>query len=126
MERQGPTTLGTTEYEVEEPKFLDCGVPESALRFSTTSFGRLMNAPYVHPNEHKVTLKVRTSYLPLEDMEILREIVGSRLDEERQELRLSSDQFGSRIENKRHLESMLNRVVFAAQRLAKEIENEAA
>ncbi len=34
-----------------------------------------------------------------------------------------SDQFASRIENKRHLCSMLDRIVIGAQRLAKEIED---
>jgi hypothetical protein len=38
-------------------------------------------------------------------------------------LRLTSDQFGSRIENKRHLVSMLDRIVLSSQRLAKEIQD---
>jgi hypothetical protein len=83
-----------------------------------------MNAPFVHPKEHLVVLKVSTRYLPLTPMEreILREIVGNRLNDDRNELRLASDEFGSRIENKRHLVSMLDRIVLSCQRLGKELE----
>lgn len=128
MEANGPTTLGTT-TEFDKPtaandKLLKCGIPESALRFTTTSYGRIMMAPHVHPKEHQVVLKVGAHNLPLNDLEIqiLKEIVGNRLNEERNELRLTSDQFGSRIENKRHLVSMLDRIVLSCQRLGKEIE----
>jgi hypothetical protein len=86
-----------------------------------------MNAPFVHPKEHLVVLKVSTRYLPLTPMEreILREIVGNRLNDDRNELRLASDEFGSRIENKRHLVSMLDRIVLSCQRLGKELEQSA-
>jgi len=128
MERDGPTTLGTTEFTPEKDKYLKCGVPESALRFTTTHYGRLLNAPFVHANEHRVALRVNTNKLPLNDVErdILKEIVGSRLNEDRGELRLTSDQFGSRIENKRHLVSMLDRIILSCQRLAKELEKQEA
>jgi hypothetical protein len=123
MEQKGPTTLGSTDLTPPPERYLDCGIPESALRYSTTSYGRLMLVPHVHVNEHKVSVKIHTSKLPLNDLEmnLLHEIVGSRLNFEKEELRISSNQFASRIENKRHLVSMLNRIVFACQRLAKEI-----
>ncbi len=38
-------------------------------------------------------------------------------------MQLSSNQFGSRIENKRHLVTMLDRIVLGAKQLAKEIES---
>lgn len=103
---------------------LRCGIPESVLRFTTTSYGRTMNAPFVHPKENSVVLKVSTRHLPLSAMEreILREIVGNRLNDDRNELRLTSDQFGSRIENKRHLVSMLDRIVLSCQRLGRELD----
>jgi hypothetical protein len=124
MKHNGPTTLGTTEFSPAAVKLLKCGVSEHDLRFTTTSYGRLTVAPHVHPAEHRVVLQVATNKLQLTDIkqqEILKEIVGSRWNEERQELRLTSDQFGSRIENKRHLVSMLDRIVLSSQRLAKEI-----
>ena len=125
MKMDGPTTLGTTQFSPAAVKLLKCGVAEHDLRFTTTSYGRLTVAPYVHPAEHRVVLQVSTDKLQLTDgkqQEILKEIVGSRWNEERQELRLTSDQFGSRIENKRHLVSMLDRIVLSSQRLAKEIQ----
>ena len=77
------------------------------------------------PKEHQVTVKVSTSKLPLnkQEMEILREIVGKRLNDERRELRLSSNMFGSRIENKRHVVSMLDRILVSCQRMGKTLEN---
>jgi hypothetical protein len=125
MKLDGPTTLGTTEFSPAPVKLLKCGIAEHDLRFTTTSYGRLTVAPYVHPKEHRVVLQVSTDKLQLTDskqQEILKEIVGSRWNEERQELRLTSGQFGSRIENKRHLVSMLDRIVLSSQRLAKEIQ----
>jgi hypothetical protein len=125
MKLDGPTTLGTTEFSPAPVKLLKCGVAEHDLRFTTTSYGRLTVAPHVHPAEHRVVLQVSTDKLRLSDgnqRAILKEIVGSRWNEERQELRLTSEQFGSRIENKRHLVSMLDRIVLSSQRLAKEIE----
>jgi hypothetical protein len=130
MKHKGPTTLGTTEFSRADVKLLKCGVAERDLRFTTTSYGRLTVAPFVHPKEHSVVLQVSTHKLKLmpgtKQQEILQEIVGSRWNEERQELRLTSDQFGSRIENKRHLVSMLDRIVLSSQRLAKEIQDGAA
>jgi hypothetical protein len=58
-------------------------------------------APYVHANEHRVVLKINTKDLPLgpQEMEILRNIVGNRLSNKQNKVRLTLDQFGSRIEN---------------------------
>ena len=106
-----------------EARVLKCGVPESALRFKTVSNGRMIVEPYVQPGEHKVTMKVGMHVLPLEtelEHTIFRQIVGRRYIPERNELRLTSDQFASRIENKRHLVSMLDRIIINTKRLAKE------
>ncbi|GKY93867.1 hypothetical protein MPSEU_000353600 [Mayamaea pseudoterrestris] len=102
MERN-ETSLGTTAPVQEPPSpVLNCGVPESLLRFTTTCYGRTMNAPYVQPKEHAVALKVNLEHLQLTDLELelLRNIVGKRINHH--ELRLQSNQFASRMENKRH------------------------
>jgi len=124
---EGRSSLGTTDDTPKPPeKFLKCGVNEASLRFRTMHYGRTQLAPHIQPGEHRVTLKVNMEDIPLTEVErdIVKQIVGNRVNEERGELRLASDQFGSRIENKRHLVSMLDRIVLSAQRLAKELENE--
>ena len=133
MHANGPTTLGTTDEYVEfekelerRSKKLECGIPQTALRFYSSSWGRTLNAPHVMNKEHQVTVKINTAYLPLtkQEREILREIVGNRLNDERHELRLSSNQFGSRIENKRHVVSMLDRIILSCQRMGKTLDDD--
>ena len=114
----------------KDGKYLECGIDESVLRFKTKCYGRLLQAPFVHPNEHKIVMTVPTEALGLlDDLErdILKEIVGrGRWHEDRGELRLQSVSFGSRIENKRHLVSMLDRLVLSCQRLAAEVRQQQA
>lgn len=119
--------LNNTEYTPSIRRILKCGIPEDVLRFSSMTYGRTLQAPTVHANEHRVVLKINTLHLPLSDIEmnILREIVGNdRLNMERSELRLTSNQFGSRIENKRHLVSMLDRMILSCQRLGLELQKD--
>ena len=125
--QQDSTSLGTTKFEKPDIKYLECGIPEHLLRFKSTTYGRLLEEPFVRPNEHKVTLQVASRHLPLTDMErmVLKEIVGTRLNDETGVLQLSSVQFGSRIENKRHCVSMLNRIVDSAKSLAARVQAEA-
>ena len=122
--KEGKTFMGTSQFVAPEIKYLKCGVPEHLLRYKTTTFGRLLEEPFVKPNEHKVTLQVETQYIPLTDMEriVMKEIVGNRLNDETGLLQLSSSQFGSRIENKRHTVSMLERIVESAKALAAKVE----
>lgn len=104
------------------PKLL-CGIPETVLKFRTTCYDRLMLAPYVQPSEYKVILQVKMKHLPLEtdaEKEIFYQIVGKRFNHESQELKLTSNQFASRIENKRHLCWMLDRIVMGAKNLARD------
>jgi hypothetical protein len=124
--KEGKTFLGTTEFQVPNVKFLKCGVPEHVLRFKTTTYGRLLEEPFVRPMEHRVTLQVPVRHIPLSDSEllVLKEIVGTRYNEETGVLQLSSSQFGSRIENKRHVVSMLERIVDSAKTLAERVEKE--
>uniref|UniRef100_A0A7S3P4S3 Small ribosomal subunit protein mS35 mitochondrial conserved domain-containing protein n=1 Tax=Amphora coffeiformis TaxID=265554 RepID=A0A7S3P4S3_9STRA len=126
-----PTPLyGKVEWQPRPvtTKKLECGVDEAHLRFKTKCYGRLMLPPFVHPNEHKIVMTVPIHHLNLSPLErdILKEIVGSgRWHEDRGELRLQSVSFGSRIENKRHLVSMLDRLVLSCQRLAAEVQDQA-
>jgi hypothetical protein len=119
---QGVSSAGFQSHPSPERIVLKCGIPEDELTFKTASYQRLLMAPYVQHQEHKVSVSLPWNQLPLDDFEkrIMMEIVGSRYRPETNELRLSSEQFGSRIENKRHLTSMLDRLVFAARKLAKE------
>ena len=120
----GKTFLGSAEFRIPETKTLKCGVPENVLRFKTTTYGRLLEEPYIRPNEHRVTLQVPIAFIPLNEIEhiALREIVGTRLNEETGILQLSSAQFGSRIENKRHVVSMLERIVESTKSLASKVQ----
>lgn len=128
----GRSTLGTTtemEQQIMEIKeeYLDCGIPESALRFKTTSYGRYVLPPYVSPGEHRVTVKVPLSAIPFSnalEREVLLGIVGSRYNTEKDYLQLTSEKFASRIENKRHLVGMIEQIVASARKLAKEFEEE--
>jgi hypothetical protein len=120
------TALGTTSPVQQDDKKLACGLAESALRFVTTSYGRTLHAPHVHINEHRVALQLHHQHLDfLSDVEkeIVREIIGPGRYGDYQ-LKMSSNQFGSRIENKRHLVSMLDRIILSAQRLSREMELE--
>lgn len=128
----GRSSLGTTEemekrsMEIKEAH-LDCGIPESALRFKTTSYGRFALPPYVSPGEHRVLVKVPLSAIPFNnpsEREILLEIVGSRYNKEKDVLQLSAEKFASRIENKRYLVGMIEQIVASARKLAKEFEEE--
>jgi Mitochondrial ribosomal subunit protein len=132
MYNNGPTTFGTTDeilqYEEsvnKQQKVMSCGIPESKLRFTTTSWGRTMMAPFVQNNEHRVVCKINLNDLPFAkgspECDILQQIVGPRLNYDRNELRLTCNQFGSRIENKRHLVSMMDRIICSCQRLGAEL-----
>ena len=118
--QEGKTFLGTTEFQYPDVKLLKCGVAEHLLKYKTTTYGRLLEEPFVRPNEHRVILQVAIRHIPLTDVQrvVLKEIVGNRLNDATGVLQLSSSQFGSRIENKRHVVSMLERAVESAKTLA--------
>ena len=128
----GRTSLGTTKaleqrvFEIQEQR-LECGIPESELRFRTMSYGRFALPPYVSPGEHRVTVKVALSAIPFEneqEKEIFLEIVGSRYNSKKGDLQLSSEKFASRIENKRYLVDMIEKIVLNARKLAKNFDAE--
>lgn len=129
----GRTTLGTTldmdqrAAELVEQR-LECGILESELRFQTTSYGRFVLPPYVSPGEHRVIVKVALSAIPFEneaEKEIFLDIVGVRYNPKKGDLQLSSEKFASRIENKRYLVDMIERIVLNARKLAKEFATDA-
>ena len=131
----GRSSLGTTE-EMEQKlsnlsvQKLDCGICESDLRFRTTSYGRFALPPYVAPGEHRVTVTLNLDAIPWHDQrgeaekEILLQIVGSRYNPAKNQLKLSSEKFGSRIENKRYLVGMIEKIVSNSRELAKEFATE--
>lgn len=124
--QEGKTFLGTTEFQYPTVKHLKCGVAEHLLKYKTTTYGRLLEEPFVRPNEHRVILQVAIRHIPLTDVQrlVLKEIVGNRLNDDTGVLQLSSSQFGSRIENKRHVVSMLERSVESAKTLAARVVDE--
>ena len=113
------------DYSELRGKKLRYGIPEDVLKFKTVSYGRTHFAPYVLPQEHKVTMQVNFDDIPLQndlEKEIFFQIVGSRFDQSKNELTLTSSQFASRIENKRHAISMLERIIESAKFLASDVE----
>lgn len=122
----GRSSLGTTNELEErasklEEQRLKCGILESELRFETRSYGRLVLPPYVAAGEHKVTVKVALKAIPFtneREVDIFLETVGSRFNKKKGVLQLSSEKFASRIENKRYLVDMIERLVFSAKELA--------
>lgn len=125
MKSKKQTTDIAPDSETRDIPTLKCGISESVLKFRTTCYDRLMLAPYVKTNEYKVILQVKLQHLPLEsdlEKEIFHQIVGTRFDHKLGELKLTSNQFASRIENKRHLCWMLDRIIIGAKRLAAEKE----
>ena len=127
---KGQTTLNTNiSNAIPKPEIplLKCGISENVLKFRTTCYPRLILPPYTQNSEYKVTLKVSLRDIPLEtelEQKIFFQIVGSRYIADKKELRLTSEKFASRIENKRYLCSVLDRIVLSSKALAQQIETE--
>jgi hypothetical protein len=124
MKSNKPSTDIVPDIETREIPTLKCGISESVLKFRTTCYDRLMLPPYVNTNEYKVVLQVKLQHLPLDtdlEKEFFHQVVGTRFDHELGELKLTCNQFASRIENKRHLCWMLDRLIIGTKRAAKEI-----
>ena len=74
-----------------------------------------------------MTVKVALSAIPFEneqEKEIFLEIVGSRYNSKKGDLQLSSEKFASRIENKRYLVDVIEKIVLNARKLAKQFDTE--
>ena len=108
---------------------LKCGISEDVLTFKTRSFFRdHSTSPHVLPAEHQIILYVSIGDLPLKtqlERKIFLQLIGGtklrRYNPEKKRVKLISNQFASRIENKRHVVSMLDRLVLAALDLANEV-----
>ena len=110
------------------PKFLECGISEDVLRFKTVHYGELLREPFIHTNEHRVVLLVDIKHLPLDDVgkKILEQVVGhSRYNAVKGELKMNSVHFPSRIENKRYLVRMFDKLILSCQRLSKSLSMDA-
>ena len=106
------------------PKYLECGLREDLLRFKSASFGKTIRPPHIHTNEHRVYLLVDIKDLPLDDLgkQILQQVLGiQRYNVEKGEVKMQAVQFPSRIENKRYLVRLFDKVILACQRLSKSL-----
>lgn len=107
-------------------------VPDEILGFSCRTYmagdsdDRYPNVHGVHPAEFKVELTVSVPLLRLSarEEERLIQIVGPRYKENRRMLRLVSDRFPNRIDNKRYLVHLLENILVEARNV--EDEDEAA
>ena len=115
--------LSKSEPIIPPSKLLKCGVEEDALSFKAVHYTPSALPPYVQPGEFKVTLKVSLDDIPLKnetEREMLLQLVGNRYHKRTNRLMLTSDKFPNRIENKRYLVDLFDRLVIAAKRLASE------
>ncbi|CAM9800996.1 unnamed protein product [Ectocarpus sp. 13 AM-2016] len=98
-------------------------VPDDILGFSCRTYmagdadERYPNAHGIHPAEFKVELRVPVPLLGLApaEEERLIQIVGPRYLERQQVLRLVSDRFPNRIDNKRYLVHLLENILVEAR-----------
>ena len=125
--KSGRTSSGLTANAplVDTSNFskLECGIDEQDLRFKAVSYERMTLPPFVQGGEFKITLKIDLADIPFEneaEKEVLLEMVGNRYDEKRQRILLNCDKFSSRIENKRYLVALLDRLVMTSRKLVKE------
>eukprot|EP00522_Entomoneis_paludosa_P004965 CAMPEP_0172470506 /NCGR_PEP_ID=MMETSP1065-20121228/66507_1 /TAXON_ID=265537 /ORGANISM="Amphiprora paludosa, Strain CCMP125" /LENGTH=256 /DNA_ID=CAMNT_0013228455 /DNA_START=255 /DNA_END=1025 /DNA_ORIENTATION=- len=107
-------------------KVMECGILEDDLKYRTSHFEKGDVEPFIHLNEHRVAVHVAFDLLPLDEMgrEILRQVVGERrYDLRKKELILQCNYFASRIENKRYLVKMLDKLILSCQRITKDLDN---
>ncbi|CAM9649701.1 unnamed protein product [Ascophyllum nodosum] len=98
-------------------------VPDEILCFSCRTYiagdsdDRYPNAHGVHPAEFKVELMVPVPLLGLSENEEERliQLVGPRYKEKKKMLRLVSDRFPNRIDNKRYLVHLLENILVEAR-----------
>lgn len=92
---------------------------ETLMSFKSKMYGRLALPPYVHPNEFKVRMEVKTKDLGLskEELETVKMIVGPRYDTTKGVIVMVSRKFDSRLDNKRYLVNVLETVVDEARKM---------
>lgn len=121
--KAGRTSTGLSETDPLNPpsKLLKCGIAEDSLSFKAAHYTMSQLPPFVQRGEFKITLKVSLDDIPLKnkvERDMLLQLVGNRYHEKTNRLMLTSDKFPSRIENKRYLVELLDRLVIGAQKLA--------
>ncbi|CAM9346690.1 unnamed protein product [Choristocarpus tenellus] len=100
-------------------------VPDEALRFKCRGYigsdtgDRYPNVHGIHPAEFKVELKVVVDELglPSPQKDRLKMLVGPRYNPSKDELRLISERFPNRIDNKRYLVTLLEKLVLEARKV---------
>lgn len=123
---KGLTTSGLKDDDplMPEPKYLKCGIRRDALRFKANHFPLLDLPPFIHTDEHKVTLLLELQYVPFNsdlERELLIEMVGKgRYNDKHQLIKMGSTKFASRIENIRYLVALVERLMVCVQGLAQE------
>mmetsp|Transcript_36235 Transcript_36235/g.47788 ORF Transcript_36235/g.47788 Transcript_36235/m.47788 type:complete len:195 (+) Transcript_36235:1-585(+) len=105
-------------------------VPEEKLRFKIRTYigidSNIQNPLTPHgqnPAEFKVTMQVSAKDLNLSDVALdnLKEMVGPRFNEEKQELKLVCNRFYNRIENKRYLVYLLENLLLEARKTEQQV-----
>ena len=73
----------------------------------------------IHPADYKVALFVKLEDLPLSprEMQVFMEMVGPRINPGKRELKLTAERFVNRVENKRYLIYLLEKLLLEARRL---------
>lgn len=113
------------DYSSVPETMLRCGIPESNLRFKAQHVGRSIT-PHSHvlPHEHRIEMICKMEDLPplnALEKEIFLQIVGPRFNHKKNQLRLISNHFASRIENKRHVVSQFERIIESSKKLAEQV-----
>eukprot|EP01041_Mallomonas_annulata_P009751 gene9751-20277_t len=96
-------------------------IPDSVLRFKLTSTSEHGNAIYYpHLKFHPADCKVSLDDLGLstKELPIFLEMVGTRFNPGKREVRLIGDRFPNRIENKRYLVYLLENLLAETRRLS--------
>jgi len=100
-------------------------VPDNKLRFqlkATFSQGSSIFYPHLkfHPADYKVGLVVNTADLGLskDELAVFVEMVGPRHNQGKRTVRLTADRFPNRLENKKYLIMLLEKLIAESKRLA--------
>lgn len=117
--------IDANDYTSVPETMLRCGIPESNLRFKAQHVGRSIT-PHDHvlPHEHRIEMICKMEDLPplnSLEKEIFLQIVGPRFNRKKNQLRLISNHFASRIENKRHVVSQFERIIESSKKLAEQV-----
>jgi hypothetical protein len=101
-------------------------IPDSKLRFqmrATFSQGSAIFYPHLkfHPADYKVGLVVSVADLGLsaEELPIFLEMVGPRYNQGKRTVRLTADRFPNRLENKKYLIFLLEKLLLETKRITK-------